>query len=568
MGNLDFNGLLWNPQLTQNLSYKDVKQQESGSLTQNNSIFQNQSIFSKEGMNFQIGQLGQGTEKSPSKTKLVFKNARGKSNFGINLGGQAMDLIGDMIPTDTYDDKYGNLTQAADQTYDTASDIAMKANPLVGTIMKGAGALAKGIRNLTGTTDGETKVDSIMNSVPAQILGVGIINNLGAEKTDTISKDTEAFAEVGGSYTGTESDIDTAVGKSGKKYGLLSRRKLEKVNSQIAEANRQQDIVENIADETRDRRELASTSSIQTQLQRQFDLYGGWDFNAALTAKQGAKLTLARSLLKRIQQKNFSKFKEKDSIIEPTIIHLVERPTAIQLLSIEDVPEFKDGGSIIELTDLSKPAKRSVDELIAYAKKQNPAFIQRLSEEPKGIWFWDKDGKPAQGSHYLAWEYDDDGTAIVFPVIQEVHGTLQYLGDKALKAALQSNNYLRMSPEEAKDFSENYKQGWPEFFQIFKHGGSVNIIPEGALHARKHNLDLEGVTSKGIPVISNEGEQCAEIEKEEIIFRLEVTETLERLYKKYQTSTPKEKDQYAQEAGELLVEEILNNTIDKTNNLL
>ena len=30
-----------------------------------------------------------------------------------------------------------------------------------------------------------------------------------------------------------------------------------------------------------------------------------------------------------------------------------------------------------------------------------------------------------------------------------------------------------------------------------------SVIPEGALHAHKHNLDLEGLTKKGIPVIQN-----------------------------------------------------------------
>jgi hypothetical protein len=38
----------------------------------------------------------------------------------------------------------------------------------------------------------------------------------------------------------------------------------------------------------------------------------------------------------------------------------------------------------------------------------------------------------------------------------------------------------------------------------------MNVIPEGALHARKNNMELaeEGeVTHKGIPVVDNDGEQ-------------------------------------------------------------
>ena len=106
-----------------------------------------------------------------------------------------------------------------------------------------------------------------------------------------------------------------------------------------------------------------------------------------------------------------------------------------------------------------------------------------------------------------------------------------------------------------------------EFLEIdeFKKGGKFNIIPEGALHARKHNMDVENITQKGIPVVSEsaDGEivQQAEIERQEIIFRLEVTKKLEELAKDGS-------DEAAIEAGKLLVQEILYNTIDNTNTLL
>ena len=105
----------------------------------------------------------------------------------------------------------------------------------------------------------------------------------------------------------------------------------------------------------------------------------------------------------------------------------------------------------------------------------------------------------------------------------------------------------------------------------FKDGGSINVIPEGALHARKHNMDMEGITKKGIPVIAEgedgEIEQQAEIERAEIILRLEVTKKLEELEEKYydKDTSNKEKDEYALEAGQLLVQEILYNTQDNAN---
>lgn len=94
-----------------------------------------------------------------------------------------------------------------------------------------------------------------------------------------------------------------------------------------------------------------------------------------------------------------------------------------------------------------------------------------------------------------------------------------------------------------------------------------NVIPEGALHANKHHMEnAENLTNKGIPVVDNKGEQQAEIERNEIIFNLEVTKKLEELNSKFQKeeTSQKEKDELAIEAGKLLVNEILHNTIDRT----
>lgn len=114
----------------------------------------------------------------------------------------------------------------------------------------------------------------------------------------------------------------------------------------------------------------------------------------------------------------------------------------------------------------------------------------------------------------------------------------------------------------------------PDDITFLKNGG--NIIPEGALHARKHNLEkkdksLKGaITTKGIPVITKEegGKvvQQAEIEHSEIIFNLDTTEWLEDKLEEWQKAqTKKEKEQIEEEVGKRLVYEILENTEDKTN---
>lgn len=94
-----------------------------------------------------------------------------------------------------------------------------------------------------------------------------------------------------------------------------------------------------------------------------------------------------------------------------------------------------------------------------------------------------------------------------------------------------------------------------------------NVIPEGALHAHKHHMEnAEDLTKKGIPVVDNNGEQQAEIERAELILSLEVTQELESLYKQYNEETSKDKkDKYAEQAGELLVYQIIHNTDDRIN---
>lgn len=101
----------------------------------------------------------------------------------------------------------------------------------------------------------------------------------------------------------------------------------------------------------------------------------------------------------------------------------------------------------------------------------------------------------------------------------------------------------------------------------FQNGGSI-LIPEGALHARKHNMDLinpdlaEQVTRKGIPVVSVDDkgrvEQVAEIERDEMIFESSLTNKIEALWKKGD-------DDSALKAGKLIVDTLFHNCDDNSN---
>ena len=109
----------------------------------------------------------------------------------------------------------------------------------------------------------------------------------------------------------------------------------------------------------------------------------------------------------------------------------------------------------------------------------------------------------------------------------------------------------------------------------FKDGGVIgvdsNVIPEGALHKElnhmeEYNEELDKViTDKGIAVITTDKdgkvEQVAEIEKEEIVFRLELTKKIEELWHNGSQEA-------MLKAGKLLVKEIMGNTDDNTEEIL
>lgn len=491
-----------------------------------------------------------------------------KPSFFSKIGGwqtvgAAADMLGSFMPEkDEYSGTKGDLTQTLDSTYDNIANTLMDIpgwGTLAGGIMKAGSFLGKGVNALGGGTDGMTTTDAILGSSFLSLTPFGLINGFGGSKANTITKDEQVFETVGSSYTGTNQTVNDALTKSGKKYGLFSSKARNRANEEIEEAKRQQGVMSWVADEATDRFAIRDSMAAINGNRRKYYLQGGYNQADVRVGKSGMSLDLIAKAKKVLHE---SRKLKGGGQITPTEILLV-------------VPEFQDGGQI-------NKKSRTLQELIEYAKKENPRFIQRMSEPPRGIDFVDDEGKQARGSHYMEWSTDDNGNAIIYPRIQEVDKELKFFNSSdAYNRAMENKNYLIMTPEEAKlFFAEDskygtaYKSGWPQFFGKFQQGGSINIIPEGALHAHKHNMDMEGITPKGIPVVSNkeggEVEQQAEIEREEIIFRLEVTKKLEELEEKYydEETSQREKDECALEAGKLLVEEILYNTQDNTNKLL
>ena len=426
----------------------------------------------------------------------------------------------------------------------------------VQTGMKVFGAAGDIIQGMGGGTDQQTKMDKWMDSSFFS-WNIGMLNGFAGKNSDSFAVDQDILAQVGSSYGGAVTDMNGAASKAGKKYGLFSSKDRKKANTEIATAKGQQYVMGGIADNATDQRLAVQSMGEQAGLAYSLMTDGGYNQKYTYAAKQGGMLewnpveTLEWEPQIELNWE-LPKFKEGGNV------DIIEE--------LEWIPEFKSGNKI-----------RTIEELIEYAKKKNPRFIQRLSEEPRGIKFTDDEGKDAEGSHYL-----ESRGEYVIPRIQEIDGELKFLSpQEAIERAMESGNYLEMSPEEAIIFAEQYKQGWPEFFKKFKKGGSVgdsyvpkteetaqkNVIPEGALHKNKHHMEhAEGLTKKGIPVIDDDGEQQAEIEHSEIIFTLEVTKKLEEYYKIFYSdeSSNKEKEQAAIDAGKLLVFQILENTEDRT----
>lgn len=361
------------------------------------------------------------------------------------LTGQAMDTLDNMFFSKQHTNDSA-LTRGMNNMYDSVSSSLMAFSPvgtIIGGAMKAGKFLGDGLTALGVGTDQMTTKDQILDSNFMKLTPVGLINSIGAKRTQSFSANKDTLERVGSSYGGSKNLINEAVSKANKKYGVFSSDEGEAANNLIGKARGQQDTMTRISDEYQD--QLANKS--QLAYSRYFmNINGGFQ---PIRAKQGA-------ILERISLRKHKEGGEIKKEIQPW------QP------KINTIIEFKEGGEIKGTADIE----------------------------------------------------------------------------------------------------------WQPEIKILAEGGKVeeptnqkNVIPEGALHAHKHNMDhAEDLTKKGIPVIDNKGEQQAEVERNEIIFNLEVTKQLEELHNKYlkEETTQKEKDELAIEAGKLLVYEILHNTEDRT----
>lgn len=369
--------------------------------------------------------------------------------------------------------------------------------------------VAFGNQRKAGWENAVNTVGGIASMIPGVGWGLGaglaafkLIGGLTGKKTIAATgkdwQSRQAQSSVAGGYSGAMEDIADAESREGSYSGWNSGAR-KRANRLIAKTNDWKDTMWDWA-QRNDLNDIRSNqmNSINNN-QYQTNISGGYDLSNSgrmLVAKEGAKL--------------FDSYK---SIKEYTK----------RIKSAKQDSKLVKEESKVEEPIIDKELERYYDDpLFSTKSKYNDDFHQGGS--------WSEDGKTFTPSEFSLFNFTQEQIA-------------EALSKEFPEASLNITDEVR----------------------AFKEGGKVNsrdmnVIPEGALHARLNHMDSKDFTKKGIPVVAKDGdklEQTAEIERNEIIFNLSVTNKLEELMKDGSAKA-------ALEAGKLLAEEILHNTIDNT----
>lgn len=369
--------------------------------------------------------------------------------------------------------------------------------------------VAFGNQRKAGWENTVNMIGGIASMIPGVGWGLGaglaafnLIGGLTGKKTIAATgkdwQSRQAQNSVAGSYSGAMEDIADAESREGSYSGWNSGAR-RKANRLIAKTNAWKDTMWDWA-QRNDLNDIRSNqmNSINNN-QYQTNISGGYDLSNSgrmLVAKDGAKLFDSYKSIKEYT-KRIKSAKQGSKLVK-------EEPKVEEPIIDKELERYYN------------------DPLFSTKSKYNDDFHQGGS--------WSEDGKTFTPSEFSLFNFTQEQIT-------------EALSKEFPEASLNITDEVR----------------------AFKEGGKVNsrdmnVIPEGALHARLNHMDNKDFTKKGIPVVAKDGdklEQTAEIERNEIIFNLSVTNKLEELMKDGSAKA-------ALEAGKLLVEEILHNTIDNT----
>lgn len=369
--------------------------------------------------------------------------------------------------------------------------------------------VAFGNQRKAGWENAVNTIGGIASMIPGVGWGLGaglaafnLIGGLTGKKTIAATgkdwQSRQAQSSVAGGYGGAMEDIADAESREGSYSGWNSAGR-HKANRLLAKTNDWKDTMWDWA-QRNDLNDIRSNqmNSINNN-QYQTTVNGGYDLNNSgrmLIGKEGAKLFDSYKSI-REYTKRIKSAKQGSKLVK-------EEPKVEEPIIDKELERYYD------------------DPLFSTKSKYNDDFHQGGS--------WSEDGKTFTPSEFSLFNFTQEQIA-------------EALSKEFPEASLNITDEVR----------------------AFKEGGKVNsrdmnVIPDGALHARLNHMDNKDFTKKGIPVVAKDGdklEQTAEIERNEIIFNLSVTNKLEELMKDGSAKA-------ALEAGKLLAEEILHNTIDNT----
>lgn len=433
---------------------------------------------------------------------------------GWNTASQAVDLANSLLFSKQYSEDSA-VTTGLNNLWNTGAKIVSTVNPLFGFAMGAGSLVANTARSLGTGTDQQTDFDKFGDSTIGQLSGIGSINGMFGKKTRDFSANKATIEQVGGSYGGTVRNINEASEKAGKKYGLFSSGKRKQANRFIDRTESQQSTMTDIAKDASDLSSIAANMSDLNHMQYGFNLNGGYDQRYMRAAKFGAKL-------KRVKRINFRK--QGGEIVgainldnwQPVITEAVEQFENGGELEWTPVITLQDGGQV-EKWDFETWFNSIPSEYRAPQYDYQMAFnvldkelLKNHAKDPNQFHLPSVSGKE-----------DKDGR---IPFLK--------LGkrDKNKEVNMEFTEFYEN--DRGKDFRNKYdviydKDRYYYVPKKFEDGGELpkkeseleetnqkNIIPEGALHAHKHHMEnADNLTKKGIPVVDNDGEQQAEIEK-------------------------------------------------------
>lgn len=487
-----------------------------------------------------------------------------------NIGGGAMAATN--IALDVFDP----VRKSKAETYTTAGI--------------GAGSLA-------GILAGSAAAGPIGWAAGASILAANVIGHATGKKTQSYKMDEDMYSELGNSYAGSMRDDMMSAANAGQKYSGYNAGARHKMDEWIIQSKVRDRLLNVMAKENQDNRTLSGTMNTTNTIDYENKRRGV--IGPVFAAKHGSKL-IFENLYKAREIVNSIKYKKSGGKITDSYTQFINSfPKGSEGLYNTSDFRMKDYWEF-------NGRPKDFDEAISkgmFTQHKDGWHAKSVAENPKTgeIEYMKSSNHPTrymESDWYekgLVYDEDENGNIISIKLSPGVDGYDDWLNFTKNYELQKTEPYWKYVKRKGTDQPQSFKEGgsltksdWLVEVEVnnipfefrgedieeveldsilpeFKEGGKFNLIPEGALHARKHNMDVEGITPKGIPVVSEaeggELEQQAEIEREEIIFRLEVTKKIEELAKDGS-------DEAAIEAGKLLVEEILYNTIDNTNSLI